>query len=89
MPDLKVTDAELLAVKSRLDDAAVTTLAAGGPGAGSLGSDVVEAAFAEVDSLVSTVARALSTAATAASVATSDAAAVLEKSDKSLAGSAK
>ena len=71
MTDLKVTDAELQAVVSRLGDAAVTTLASGTLGASGLGSEIVEAAFGEVDGLILTVAQALSTAATSAATATS------------------
>lgn len=89
MTDLKVTDAELQAAVARLGDAAVTTLASGSLGSAGLGSDVVAAALGEVDGLILTVAQALSTAATSAATATSNAADVLEKSDKSLAGSAK
>jgi len=89
MTDLKVTDAELQAVVSRLGDAAVTTLESGSLGSSALGSEIVDAAFGEVDGLILTVARALSTAASSAATATADAADVLEKSDKSLAGSAK
>ncbi len=89
MPDLKVTDAELDAVRARLDDAALTTMEMVSLSAGGLGSDVVEAAFTEVDSVVATVSRALAAAASAAATATANAADVLEKSDNSLAGSAK
>lgn len=89
MTDLKVTDAELQAVISRLGDAALTTLESSSLGSGALGSEIVDAAFGEVDGLILTVARALSTAAGSAATATADAAVVLEKSDKSLAGSAK
>ena len=70
MPDLKVTDAELDAVRARLDDAALATMEMVSLSAGGLGSDVVEAAFTEVDSVVATVSRALAAAASAAATAT-------------------
>lgn len=89
MADLQVTDAQLDTVRARLDDAALTTLEMVSISGVGLGSDVVQAAFTEVDSVVMTVSRTLAAAASAAATATSMAADVLEKSDKSIAGSAK
>ena len=84
-PDLKVTDADLDTVRARLDDAAVSTLELACMATFGIGSDVVEAAYGEVDPLVANVARALATAAAAASASAAEAADVLEQSDKNLA----
>jgi len=84
-PDIQVADADLSSVRTHLDAAAVSTLELYCLATFGIGSDVVEAAYGEVDPLVSNVARALAASAALAATATTNAADVLDKSDQGLA----